>query len=317
MNNKLDKLEYSIIIPIYNEEANVPILDKEIKKIMNKISKSYEVIYINDGSTDKTLENLKKLKKVVIVNLNRNYGQATALDAGFKTSRGKMVISIDGDLQNDPKDIPRLLEKLEKDKLDVVCGWRKKRKDKLTIRILTKIGKFLRRRLVKDDVHDTGCTLRVYKAGVVKTLDIGGEMHRYIVALLRWKGFKIGELKVNHRARVNGKTKYGYSKAIRGFVDLIYMWFIEKYYQRPLHIFGAGGILIGFIGFMIELWMAYEKISNGIDLSGNAWFLLGFFLMGGGIMLFVSGILFDIILKIYLNTSRQEKRYYVRKIWRL
>ena len=315
-NEMTPKIQYSVVVPVYNEEGNISLLDAELKKVMNKISKSYEVIYINDGSTDKTLGDLRKLKNVVIINLNRNYGQATALDAGFKTAKGDIVISMDGDMQNDPNDIPKMILKLHKDKLDVVCGWRTKRKDKAGIQILTKVGKFVRRRFVKEDVSDTGCTLRVYKRGVVRTLDIGGEMHRYIVALLRWKGFKIGEIKVNHRARVNGKTKYGYSKAIRGFVDLIYMWFIEKYYQRPLHIFGAAGLFIGFVGFMIELFTVYQRIFNGMDLSDSAWMILGFFLMFTGAMLFICGIMFDMIIKIYLNTSKHEKRYYIRKIWR-
>ena len=309
------KKDYSIVVPIYNEEGNIKQLDREINAVMKKLG-DYEIIYINDGSSDNSLRELKKLKDKVIINLNRNYGQATALDVGFKACTGKIVVSMDGDLQNDPLDIPRLLEKLEKDGLDVVCGWRKKRKDKLGIKILTKVGRFVRRRFVKDDVHDTGCTLRVYRHGVVKTLDIGGEMHRYIVALLRWKGFKIGELKVNHRARVNGVTKYGYSKAIRGFVDLVYMWFIEKYYQRPLHIFGAAGLVVGFVGVLIELFLVWERIFNKIDLSGNAWLIVGLFLIGGGFLLFILGIMFDLLIKIYLNTSLYEKRYYVRKVWR-
>lgn len=311
-----DKIEHSVVIPIYNEEGNIIKLDKEIIEVMNKISKNYEVIYVNDGSKDKSLQILLKLKNAIVINLNRNYGQATALDAGFKVAQGDLVISMDGDLQNDPKDIPKLIEKLNEDKLDVVCGWREKRKDKLGIRILTRIGRFIRRGFVKDDVHDTGCTLRVYRKGAVKTLDIGGEMHRYIVALLRWKGFKIGELKVNHRQRHSGKTKYGYDKAIRGFIDLIYIWFIQKYSQRPLHIFGSAGLISFGLGVLIELWLGYQKIFHTIDLSANAWFLLGFFLILIGIVFFSFGIVIDLLMKIHLNNSRYERRYYIRKIWR-
>jgi glycosyltransferase involved in cell wall biosynthesis len=309
-------VDYSVVVPIYNEEGNISLLDKEIKNVMNKLSKSYEIIYINDGSTDNTLNNLKELTNVIVVNLNRNYGQATALDAGFKTSKGKIVISMDGDMQNDPSDIPKMLKKLKDENLDVVCGWRKKRKDKLGIRILTKVGRFVRRIFVRDDVHDTGCTLRVYRSGVVKTLDIGGEMHRYIIALLRWKGFKIGEIKINHRARASGETKYGYSKAIRGFLDLIYVWFIQKYSQRPLHIFGYISILSFFVGVGIEAFLFTKKIIHGIDLSDNAWFILGFFLLGLSFISFVFGMIFEMMIRIYLNTSEQEKRYYIRNIWR-
>src|SRR3989338_5375785 len=154
-------MKYSVIVPIYEEAGNISQLDKELRSVMNKLG-SYEIIYINDGSRDDSLQNLKKLKNSTIINLNRNYGQSIALDAGFKAAQGDIIISIDGDLQNDPKDIPKLLEKLEKDNLDVVAGWRKKRKDKNGIKILTKIGRLFRSLLIKDNVHDSGCTLRVY-----------------------------------------------------------------------------------------------------------------------------------------------------------
>lgn len=309
-------MRYSVVIPVYNEEGNVLKLDREIREVMKKLG-DYEIIYVNDGSNDNSLKELKKLKGSVVINLNRNYGQATALDAGFKIAQGDFVISMDGDGQNDPQDIPRLIQKLNDEELDVVCGWRKKRKDKFGIRVLTKIGRFVRRRFVKDDVHDTGCTLRVYRKGVVNSLDIGGEMHRYIVALLRWKGFKIGELKVNHRARINGETKYGYSKAIRGFIDLVYMWFIQKYSQRPLHVFGYISILSFFLGGLIESLLITKKIFLGTDLSDNAWFVVGFFLLGMSFISFVFGMIFEMMIRIYLNTSRNEKRYYVRKVWRI
>ncbi len=308
--------KYSIIVPVYNESGNIKKLDDEIKTTMSAFHKNYEIIYINDGSNDGTLEELKSLKNKKIIDFNKNYGQATALDAGFKEAKGNIIISMDGDLQNDPADIPKLLKKMEEDNLDVVAGWRKHRKDKGGIKILTLIGRFLRGILIKDKIHDTGCTLRAYKKEVAKSLDIGGEMHRYILALLQWKGFTVGEVVVNHRARTNGETKYGYSKAIRGFVDLIYMWFIQKYYQRPLHIFGASGISSFGIGLSIESVLVYLKLFNSIDLSSTAWFSLGFFFMGTGIFLFTFGIVIDLLMKIYLNTSHNEKRYYVKKIYR-
>jgi glycosyltransferase involved in cell wall biosynthesis len=311
---KTMQVYYSVVVPVFNEDGNIENLNREIKEVMNSLGKTYEVIYINDGSTDDTLEELKKLKKVKIISLNRNYGQATALDAGFKASLGEIIISMDGDLQNDPKDIPKLLSKLEKDGLDVVTGWRKIRKDKSSVRALTKIGRSFRKFLISDQVHDTGCTLRVYKKEAVKNLDLSGEMHRYILALLRWKGFTIGEIEVNHRPRACGKTKYTSAKAIRGFIDLLYIWFIDKYSQRPLHIFGSTGLLSFFIGLAIEIWMIYGKIFKNFDLSGNAWFVLGFFLIITGILLFSFGIAIDLLMKIHLNTSPFEKRYNIREI---
>jgi len=307
-------MEYSVVVPVFNEEGNTTRLDSEIKAVMEKLKKNYEVIYIDDGSTDGTFEELKKLKKVKIIQMNKNYGQATALDAGFKASRGKIVISMDGDLQNDPKDIPKLLNKLEEDDLDVVAGWRKHRKDKSGIKILTLIGRSMRRRLISDKVHDTGCTLRVYKRSAVKNLDIGGEMHRYILALLRWKGFKIGEVVVSHRPREIGETKYGYDKAVKGFIDLLYIWFIDKYSQRPIHMFGSAGLMAFAMGILIEGYMFYEKITQGIDVSANAWFPLGFYFILGGLIAFSFGVVIDLLMKIHMNVSPYEKRYNVREI---
>ncbi|MDO8509475.1 MAG: glycosyltransferase family 2 protein [Nanoarchaeota archaeon] len=308
-------VDYSVIVPMYNEEGNIKKLDKEIKAVMSKVG-DYELIYVNDGSKDRTLKELGELKGVTIVNLNRNYGQSIALDAGFKAAQGEIIVSLDGDGQNDPADIPKLIEQLNKENLDVVAGWRKNRMDKNGIKILTKTGRFARRILIKDDVHDTGCTLRVYRKEAAKSLDLQGEMHRYILALLRWKGFKIGEIEVNHRPRLNGESKYGYQKAVKGFIDLIHIWFIDKYSQRPLHMFGFLGLSCFLLGVLAELWMAFQKIFYGIDLSANAWFPLGFFLMLGGIMFFSFGLIIDLTIKAYLNTSHNESRYYVRDMIR-
>lgn len=310
------KAYYSVVIPVYNEQENIEKLNQEIKQVMDKISKSYEIIYINDGSKDNSLKNLKKLKNVTIIDLNRNYGQATALDAGFKEAQGEIIISMDGDLQNDPKDIPKLLKKLKEDDLDVVAGWRRHRADKTGIKILTLMGRLLRKIFIKDVIHDTGCTLRVYRQKAAKSLDLQGEMHRYILALLRWKGFRIGEIIVEDRKRKSGVSKYGYSKAIRGFLDLVYVWFIKKYSQRPLHIFGYLSILSFFLGAGIEILLIIKKVFFRIDLSDNAWFILGFFLLGLSFVSFVFGMIFEMMIKIQLNTSPCEKRYHIREVWR-
>ncbi len=307
-------ITYSVVVPVFNEQGNVEKLNQEIKEVMTLLRKNYEVIYVNDGSTDRTIDELKELEKVKIIDLNKNYGQATALDAGFKSAKGEIVISMDGDLQNDPKDIPKLLKSLKERNLDVIAGWRLHRKDKSGIKILTKTGRFLRRVLIKDRVHDTGCTLRVYKKKAVKSLDISGEMHRYILAILRWKGFKIGEVVVNHRPRTNGKTKYGYDKAIKGFIDLIYIWFLDKYSQRPLHIFGIAGITSFGAGILSGLFSLYRKLFLGLSLNRDGWFFLTFFLIISGIILFSFGIVIDLLMKIHLNNSPYEKRYYIREI---
>jgi len=307
-------VEYSFVIPVFNEEGNIEALDSEIKSSISKISKSYEIIYINDGSRDNSFNELKLLKNVKIINLNRNYGQATALDAGFKIAEGEYVISLDGDGQNDPADFKKLIEKLKKENLDVVTGWRKNRKDSNGFRVLTRIGRFMRKIIINDQVHDTGCTLRVYRKEAVKSLDLQGEMHRYILALLRWKGFKVGELEVNHRPRIHGTSAYGYSKAIRGFIDLVYISFIQKYSQRPLHIFGYISVASFFLGVFSGFLSIYQKIFFNLSLNRSGWFFLSIFFILGAIMFFSFGIVMDLMIRVYLNTSPYEKRYYIREI---
>lgn len=304
--------KYSFVIPIHNEAGNIGSLDEEIKAIISSEKLSAEVIYINDGSTDTSLKELDSLDGVTIIDLNRNYGQATALDAGFKHATGDIVISLDGDGQNDPTDIPKLLYKLENENLDVVAGWRKVRSDKGRIKVLTRIGRMFRRLFIQDIVHDTGCTLRVYRKEAIKSLDLQGEMHRYILALLQWKGYRIGEIVVNDRLRVHGVSKYGMTKAVRGFIDLVYIWFIHKYSQRPLHIFGYASLIIFALGSLLLAYAFYQKLLLGIGINRSGHFLLGSFSIMTSIMLFSFGIVIDLLIKIHLNNSPHEKRYYIR-----
>ncbi len=311
-NGKIHKI--SVVVPIYNEEGNILPLDKEIKEAVSRLAPDFEVIYVNDGSTDNSLKELKTLQNTLIIDLNRNYGQAVALDAGFKMATGDVVVSLDGDGQNDPKDIKILIEKLKEEDLDVVAGWRKDRKDKKNIVFITLTARLLRRLFISDIVHDSGCTLRVYRREAVKSLDIGGEMHRYILALLKWKGFTIGEIEVNHRERKNGSSKYGSTKAFRGLVDLIYIWFIHKYSQRPMHFFGAMSFLSTAFGTVALSWAFYSRIIFSLSLNRNGWFFIGFFCVLTGIIFFTFGIILDLLIKQQLTLSPHEKRYYIRRV---
>ncbi|MEY4747008.1 MAG: hypothetical protein RLZZ416_57 [Candidatus Parcubacteria bacterium] len=306
--------EISVVIPVHNEDGNLVLLDNELKMALKSLERSYELIYVDDGSTDDSLDVLKTLSRVTVIELNRNYGQSTALDAGFKAAAGGLVVSLDGDGQNDPADIPALIEKLERERLDVVAGWRKHRKDKGSIKLITKTARLLRRLFIGDIVHDSGCTLRVYRAAAVKSLDIGGEMHRFILALLKWKGFRIGEMVVNHRPRVNGVSKYGAGKAVRGLIDLMYIWFIHKYSQRPLHLFGYLSICSASLGFLAGAWSLYGKLFYGLSLNRNGWFSITFFFLLAAIMFFSFGIILDLLIRIQLTTSPHERRYYVRRV---
>jgi glycosyltransferase involved in cell wall biosynthesis len=302
----------SVVVPIYNEAGNIAPLHAELLAVLPQVAGSFEIIYVNDGSTDGSLAELKTLHKATILDLNRNYGQATTLDAGFRAASGELIVSLDGDGQNDPADIPRLLAKMQEGGYDVVAGWRKSRADTQGIRILTRIGRGLRRALISDTVHDTGCTLRIYTQEAAKSLDIQGEMHRYILALLKWKGYRIGEIVVNDRPRVHGQSKYGMSKAVRGLIDLIYIWFIHKYSQRPLHLFGYLSLGAGLLSVLSLGWTLYGKIFLDLSLNRNGWFFLTFFFLLAAILLFSFGVIIDLLLRIQFNTSTTEQRYIVR-----
>jgi len=215
------KIDISVVIPVYNEEGNVTPLYNELKNVLENIHCSFEIIFINDGSTDKTLFELQKLKDITIINLNKNYGQSAAFSAGFKAVNGDIVITLDGDGQNDPKDIPFLIKKLKNENLDVVAGWRKNRHDSFSIILISNIGRILRFILFSDKINDAGCSLRVYRYEAIKNLILTDKMHRYILLILKLKGFKIDEMIVNHRPRLLGKSKYNISKIWEGTFDLL------------------------------------------------------------------------------------------------
>ena len=237
----------SVIVPIYNEEENVKPLFREILTGVQTLDRPFEIIFVNDGSTDNTLVEMKKLSPVKIINFRKNFGQTAALDAGIKESKGEIIVTMDGDMQNSPTDISRLINKLEQDNLDVVSGWRRNRRDPFSKRLASKCAASVRKFLINDGIHDSGCTLKVYKKECFNHVDLVGEMHRFVPALLRIKGFKIGELEVNHRPRVNGKTKYNWRRGIKGILDMISVWFWKKYASRPLHLFGGFGFFLIFI----------------------------------------------------------------------
>ncbi len=304
----------SVIVPAYNEAGALAALHTELISVLERLTTSFEVIYVDDGSRDNSAQVLASLGRATVVSLNRNYGQATALDAGFRLAEGEFIVSLDGDGQNDPYDIPLLLQTLIDGDLDVVAGWRKVRQDRVQISILTRIGRLLRRLFIQDTVHDSGCTLRVYRRAAAKSLDIQGEMHRYILAILSWKGFRIGEVVVHDRARTYGVSKYGASKAIRGFIDLVYIWFIHKYSQRPLHIFGYASLITFVVGSCFLGYAVYQKIFLEVAINRSGHFLLGSFSLLASLILFSFGIVIDLLLRILLNNSPYEKRYYIRTI---
>lgn len=303
----------SIIVPVFNEEGSVASLYANILKFCQKLDKSFEIIFINDGSNDKTLEILKTLKPLKIINFRKNFGQTAAMDAGFKMANGKYIAALDGDGQNDPNDIINLINKLEKDDLDVVSGWRKNRKDNFSKKISSLLAARMRKILINDGIHDSGCTLKVYKKECFDGVDLIGEMHRFIPAVLKINGFKIGELEVNHYPRTSGSTKYNFKRGIKGVLDMFAVWFWKKYVNRPLHLFGTVGLFLIFISVLSGLWAAYLKIFKGLSLSDTVLTdlsLIGFLI---GIQFFVFGLLADILSKNY-HATRQERTYIIKEI---
>ncbi|MDD5290954.1 MAG: glycosyltransferase family 2 protein [Patescibacteria group bacterium] len=303
----------SIIVPAFNEAESVIDLYHEIMATGRRLDRPFEIIFINDGSTDKTLENLRKLSPIKIINFRKNFGQTAALDAGIKAAQGRYVAALDGDGQNNPHDILKLLEKLERNDLDVVSGWRKHRQDPFLKKFFSRCAAVVRKLLVNDGVHDSGCTLKVYKKECFNYVDLVGEMHRFIPALLKIKGYKIGELEVDHRPRRTGKTKYNWKRGIKGNLDMISIWFWKKYASRPLHLFGSFGLALILISIVAGLLAVYGKIFNAQDLSDTALTELSMFGFLIGVQFFVFGLLADMLSKNYFAATK-DKVYDIKEI---
>lgn len=230
----------SVVAPIYNEEGNVRELHREILDVCRKNQYNFEIIFVDDGSSDQTAEICKTLKPLKLIRFRKNFGQTAAMDAGIKAAQYEYIVTMDGDRQNDPADIPKMIDYLIENKLDVVSGWRKNRKDTFMKRFTSRGANVLRHMIVHDGIHDSGCSLKVYKKECFNGVNLYGEQHRFIPAILRVKGFRVGEVAVNHRPRVCGKTKYNWKRTIKGFVDMVSVWFWNKYASRPLHLLGGG-----------------------------------------------------------------------------
>lgn len=302
----------SVVVPLYNEEGNVLELHRRIKASLEAIGRGYEIIFVDDGSRDKTLEEARQCHPVKLVVFRKNFGQTAAFDAGIKAATGDIVVTLDGDLQNDPKDIPLLLEKIEAG-FDVVSGWRHQRQDPWSKKIPSRIANFLRKVLIHDHIHDSGCSLKAYRRECFKDVDLFGEMHRFIPAVLELEGFRVAEVKVSHHPRLHGKTKYNWKRGIKGFVDMISIWFWRKYSYRPLHLFGGSGLVLFGLGSSILLWMLVEKFYFGASLSERIWPLIGVFFCLAGIQLFVSGLLADVVVRNYYQ-MRQRMNYSIREV---
>lgn len=308
-----DQLRLSVVIPVYNEAGSVIDLHREVVEVCEREGYWYEVIFVDDGSTDNTAGLIKKLKPVKLVRLRKNFGQTSAMDAGIKAARGDYVVTMDGDRQNDPADIPRLLKHLFENDLDVVSGWRVKRKDTLSKRIVSKGARFIRLLLIRDAIHDSGCSLKVYKHECFDNISLYGEMHRFIPEILKIKGFSTGELQVNHRPRLHDRTKYNWTRTVKGFLDVIAVWFWNKFAVRPLHLLGGAGLVLLFFGLVAGIMTVYEYI-RGMSLSDTVLPILTAFFLICGFLLIVAGLLADMLSKIYYERTR-DLSYSIKEIF--
>lgn len=304
----------SIVIPLYNEEENVRELHSRLKPVMDSLGDDYEIIFIDDGSTDNTLPLLQEIQAadntVIILSLRRNFGQTAAFAAGFDYSRGDIIVTMDGDLQNDPNDIPKLLELMNDN--DLVSGWRKKRKDPfLSRRLPSIIANSLISKVTGVNLHDYGCSLKAYRRDVIKNLKLYGEMHRFIPAVASWYGVRIAEIETTHHPRLRGKSKYGISRTMKVVLDLITVKFLQSFSTKPLQFFGPIGLLGCALGFFISLYLSIEKIFSGKDIGGRPLLLLGALLIIVGIQFIGMGLLGEMMVRVYHET--QKKPIYVIK----
>ena len=289
----------SVVVPVYNEEGNIAKLHKEIKDVCEANGYTYEIIFINDGSTDRTEEVCRTLTPLKLITMRKNFGQTAAMDAGIKAAQYDYIVTMDGDGQNDPADIPNMLKYLHDNNLDVVSGWRKNRKDTFMKRFVSRGANFLRFLLVHDGIHDSGCSLKVYKRECFKGVNFYGEQHRFIPAILKIKGFSIGEVVVNHRARTSGYTKYNWKRTIKGFVDMISVWFWNKFATRPLHLLGGVGLVFELLGFVCGIW-SIALFAMGRKMSNNIFPpLLTIFFVIIGLIMIIFGLMSEILIKTY------------------
>jgi len=310
-------LDLSLVIPIYNEEENIPLLYAEIKEVLDATSYQYEMIFIDDGSSDTSVAVLEQLsqedKKVLIVALRRNFGQTAAMSAGFDHASGDIIITIDGDLQNDPHDIPDMVAKLN-DGYDVVTGWRHDRQDPFISR---KLPSMMANRLISwitgVSLHDYGCTLKAFRREVTENIQLYGEMHRFIPAIASGMGISFTEVKVNHRARRFGTSKYGISRTIRVVLDLMTVKFLLSYATRPLHVFGTVGVLSAGLGFLIAFIMTLQRFFTGDGLSDRPLLLLAVLLIFMGVQFITMGLLAELVVRTY-HESQKKPIYFVRRL---
>ena len=311
-------LQVSIVIPVYNEEENLLELVTRVGAAMKRSGKSFELICVDDGSRDGSAVALDALTAerpwLKPLYLIRNYGQSAALQAGFDAAQGEIIVTLDGDLQNEPDDVPALLKMMdEQPQIDVISGWRKERQDRAMSRKLpSAVANRVISRVTGVELHDYGCALKVYRADVIRGLRLYGELHRFIPALAAEVGANIVEVPVRHHARTRGESKYGIDRTFRVLLDLLWIKFLMRFLHRPLQAFGGVGLTLGAVGFVLLAWLTFEKLALGRDIGGRPLLLLGVLLALIGVQLIATGLIGELLTRIY-HEPQGRPQYLLRR----
>lgn len=307
-------IELSVIITVFNEEENIKLLNEAISKSLSDCT--YEIVFVDDGSSDSTVSEIKKLnnKKIKLIRLSKNYGQCIAMNAGIDFAQGEFIALLDGDLQNDPADIPFMLEKLKTEGWDVVAGNRRNRKDKMIFRkIPSKIANAMIRRYTGVHIRDYGCTLKVFRQVIAKNLDLYGELHRFIPVLASLQGASITQVDVNHYPRKYGKSKYGINRTFKVASDLMLILFFQRYLRKPMHLFGGLGLLLLIPGSSILFYLFILKVL-GYDIWGKPLLILGVLMIIVGVLFIMMGIMTELLMRIFYATGNR-KLYVVKEVF--
>ena len=307
------KMKLSVVVTVYNEEENVIPLCRKVYEALNGID--YELILVDDGSADDTVKNIKSVanSRTRLLIFNKNYGQSTAMSAGIEAAKGEYIVTMDGDLQNDPADIPHMMDRLGETGMDVVAGVRANRKDGFVLRKFpSKIANWIIKNTTDVHLSDYGCSLRIYRADIAKNLGLYGELHRFIPVLAKLQGARMMEVNVNHHARIHGKSKYGINRTFKVMADLILMIFFQKYFRRPMHLFGGLGIITFIVGFLTDLYLVIFKFVTGADIWGRPLLLLGSILILAGIQFITVGIIAELMMRTYFE-SQNKKTYRLKE----
>lgn len=306
-------LDVTVLVPVLDEAPTVEELTERVAAVLEERGHSFEIVFVDDGSRDGTPKSIRQLHdrdpRVKLVRLRRNFGKAAALTAGFDHARGRIVITMDGDLQDVPEEIPRFLTELEDRELDLVSGWKRRRQDPWSKRIPSRLFNWVTRKLARVPLHDFNCGFKAYRREVLEEVPIYGELHRYIPVLASRKGFAVGEIQVDHRPRLHGVSKYGWDRFYKGLLDLITVLFITRYTRRPLHLFGAVGLVFSGVGFGICLYLALQWV-QGAYLSNRPLLLLGILLLLMGIQILTTGLIGEMIT---LKNFRRRESYSIRE----